>query len=217
MNKTDSRAFTFLWTAMAEQYGKTVSDAAQAMAFAALERCHLDDIRRAISAHVADPERGRWMAKPADLIMHIDGDPESRSLQAWSKVLGAIQTVGPYQTVVFDEPSIMAALEDMGGWIELCNISEDEAPFKRNEFVKRYKGYLNRPALTHLPKLVGISESHNMQHAPKFKTTPVLIGNPQRAMLVLESGSNSGPKAISLTAHLEKMSLNKLTDQSGSD
>jgi hypothetical protein len=212
MNKSDSRAFTLLWTAMAEQYGKTVSDAAQAMAFASLERYSLDDIRRAISAHIADPINGRFIAKPADLVLHIAGDPESRSLLAWSKVEDAIGSVGPYRSVVFDEPSIMAALDDMGGWIELCNIKDDELPFKRNEFVKRYKGYVNRPAVSHPAKLVGISESHNMQHAPKFKTIPVLIGDPDRALLVHQAGSQAGPKAIALSDHLNKMEVKKLTN-----
>lgn len=213
MNKTDLTQFAKLWAGMAEMYGKSVSDAVIAMAFAALSRFDLADIRRAINAHVADPVRGQFLAKPADLILHIDGDPESRSLQSWTKVEQAIGRVGPHQSVVFDEPAVMSAIEDMGGWIALCGLTEQEVPFKRQEFVKRYKGYLTRPPLTHPAKLIGMSEAYNMQHFPKYVEQPVLIGNPQLALEVMNSGGKTQGQITKLEDHMARLSIPQLSEQ----
>lgn len=207
MNKTELTSFGKLWGGMAEMYGKSISDAVIAMAFAALAKYDLADIRRAINAHVADPVRGQYLAKPADLILHLDGDPESRSLQSWTKVEQAIGRVGPHQSVVFDEPAVMKAIEDMGGWISLCGLTEQEVPFKRQEFVKRYKGYLTRPPLTHPAKLIGMSEAYNMQHFPKYVEQPVLIGNPQLALEVMRSGGQAQNNIVSLTDHMARLNL----------
>jgi len=213
MTQNDMAAFAKIWGGMAEMYGKTVSDAVIAMCFNALQRFDLQDVRRAISAHVADPVRGQFIAKPADLILHIDGDPESRSLQAWSLVEDGIFRVGPYQTVVFDEPAVMAAIEDMGGWIDLCKVDEGELPFKRQEFVKRYKGYLTRPPTSHPAKLIGIAEAHNMQHAPSWKDVPRLIGNPERAKLVHQTGSaKSSNCALSFSISTFRAPISNLSD-----
>lgn len=210
MNKTELGKFAELWAGMAEMYGKSVSDAVIAMAYAALEKYDLADIRRAINAHVADPTRGQFLAKPADLILHMDGDPESRALQAWTKAEQAIGRVGPHQDVVFDDIAIMAAIEDMGGWIQLCAVTEPELPFRRQEFVKRYKGYLNRPPQQHAAKLIGIASSENMQRFPNFKSDPVLIGNPQQALLVHQTGGARTGNVISLSALTDKLQLPKV-------
>lgn len=207
MNRTELNQFSKLWAGMAEMYGKTVSDAVIAMAYAALEKYDIADIRRAINAHVADPTRGQFLAKPADLILHIDGDPESRSLQAWTKVEDAIKRVGPHQDVVFDDAAVMVAIEDMGGWIPLCGISDSDLPYKRQEFTKRYKGYLSRPPARHPAKLIGISSASNMQRFPNYKPDPILIGNPQQAMLVHESGGERKDNVVSLSSMMNRLAL----------
>lgn len=216
MQKTEIKQFTQLWSGMAEMYGKSVSDATVAMAFQALEKYELIDIKRAINAHVADPSRGQFLAKPADLIVHIDGDPESRALQAWTKTEQAIGRVGPHQSVVFDDPLVMACIEDMGGWIALCSIFGDEMPFKRTEFAKRYKGYTNKPPVSHPAKLIGIAEHSNMQHFPNYKADPVLIGSPDKALLVHQTGGTKASNIVSLSALLEK-SPQRIEHKSGED
>src|SRR5688572_11242758 len=213
MKRSDLDKFTQLWAGMAEMYGKTVSDAAIAMAFSALEKYDLIDIRRALSAHAVDPVRGQFPAKPADLVLHMDGDPESRSLQAWSNVEKSIGRVGPHQSVVFDDPAVMASIDDMGGWIELCGITDEELPYKRQEFVKRYKGYLNRPPQSHPAKLIGSDEAYNMQHFPDYVSSPILIGNPQLALEVMKTGGEKKTQSIRLDQHLNQMKLLSLPEK----
>lgn len=208
MQKTDFPHFTAVWSATCELYGKQPSDAALGMAFRALYRYDLADVKRALDAHINDPGDGRFMPKPADLVRHIDGDPESRSLQAWSKVENTIERIGSYGTVVFDEPAIMACIEDMGGWIELCKITNDELPFKRNEFTKRYKGYLNRPPERYPSKLIGVTEASNSRtgHMDEIPE-PVLIGDTRQALLVHQSGSNQKKGPVSISHAMAMMKL----------
>ena len=80
----------------------------------------------------------------------------------------------------------MAAIENLGGWIRLCGMKEDELPFRRNEFCKLYKGFLINPPREFPNKLIGVNEGHNQIEFKDSIAPPVLVGNREKAMLVLE-------------------------------
>lgn len=200
MQKSDFEQFRQLWTAVCNLYNREVNDMSVGMAFRALSRFDLPDVRRGLDAHVQDSGNGQFMPKPADIVRHIEGDPDSRALQAWTKVRDAIGRQGPYKSIIFDEPEIMACIEAMGGWQDLCRVTDDELPFKSNEFVKRYRGYLNRPPEGYPRKLVGIAEAQNNANGQKTRDDDiVLIGDTQKAALVYQGGTTfkSGPKRLS--------------------
>jgi len=206
MKQDEYGQFQVLWTRICDVYGKSPSDAAITITFRALAKYPLATIRRALDAHTSDPDGGRFMPKPADLIRHIDGDPQSQSLLAWSKVEKAIRTIGPWQTVVFDDPSVMAAIEEMGGWIDLCRVTDKELPFKRNEFTKRYQGYQLRPPEHYPNRLTGVTEATNARIDASIKTDPILIGDPEKARQVYldAPGKSAGPVRLSdLTSKLQ--------------
>lgn len=188
MIKSEYAQFAAIWTQAYEVYEKKPSDGAIDMAFAALERFDIGDIRRALTAHINDADQGRFTPKPADVVRHIDGDPKSRSLSAWTKVIGAISGCGPWPSVAFDDPIIHVVIEDMGGWIALCEITDKDEPFKRNEFATRYAGYIGRPPETYPAKLIGMSEAHNAGEHAEFVKPPMLIGDAQKALGVIEQG-----------------------------
>lgn len=63
-----------------------------ALYFRALQRFTLDQVRSAFDAHIADPDRGRFVPVPADLIGKIEGngsDGRPSSDEAWSIAWGA--------------------------------------------------------------------------------------------------------------------------------
>lgn len=204
MIQSDIDSFATIWTASCEIYGKQPSDGAITMAFNALMRFDLADIGRALNAHINNPADGRFMPKPADVVRHIEGDPDSRALQAWSKVERAIERTGPYQSIVFDELIIMCCISDMGGWMDLCNVTIDELPFKRNEFTKRYRGYLSTPPDSHPSKLIGITEAGNSTTGHDIPE-PLLIGNTQQALSVHRSGAKQSTGAVSLSQALKAL------------
>jgi Domain of unknown function (DUF6475) len=204
------RSFNKIWKGVIETYGKEPSDMATTVAFSVLKRYDLHDIKRALTHHINDPDQGRFQPKPADIVRQLEGDPESRSLQAWTKVEKAIGSVGPYESVVFDEPEIMRAIQDMGGWIELCKINNDELPFKRNEFVTRYRGFLNGKLDTWPKKLIGIAEAGNsVTGHQKFIKSPRIIGNDEKAALVYQRGASEVKKSIRLDDYLKRIGQDK--------
>lgn len=186
MDQKDYREFTKVWMATFDIYGRVPSDSAVDLAFQALARFGIDEVKKGLTSHINDPENGRFFPKPADVVRNIDGDSDSRALKAWSKVEKAVRSVGSYETVIFDEPAIMASIENLGGWIRLCQMKEDELPFRRNEFVKLYKGFLINPPEQFPNKLIGISEGHNQIEFQDRIAPPVIIGDRDKAMLILE-------------------------------
>jgi hypothetical protein len=80
----------------------------------------LDQVSKAMTAHVTDAERGVYAPKVADLVRVLQGTHTDRAALAWGKVLGAMSAVGAYSDVVFDDPAIHAVIEDLGGWVKTC-------------------------------------------------------------------------------------------------
>lgn len=199
MKGEDFTEFRALWNAVSALYGKEVNDMATGMAFRALSRFELSDIRYGLDRHAADVNDGRFMPKPANIIKHILGDPEANSLMAWSEVEHTLRRVSPYETIVFDTPAKMAAIRDMGGWSQMLQKGEHELPFVAKEFAKRHEHYLNNPPAEWPKKFIGITEASNtMTGHDSFIPEPLLIGNEERAALVYQGGveHKPGPKRL---------------------
>ena len=199
MNISDKRQFEIIWQNAMAMYDKQPSDGALDLAFGALQSLSLEQVRQGLSAHVRDPKDGRFFPKPADIIRHIEGDGDSRALAAWSQVEHAIRTIGPYESVVFDQPQTMRVIQDMGGWIQLCEVTEKELPFKQNEFVKRFMGLLSVPVAAFPAKLIGLTEGTNASEHGDFVPEPKLIGNPRRCLAILERGVERANSVMNLS------------------
>lgn len=192
MSKGSEAAFHELFTGVAELYGQNPSPAVFEIWFNALKRFEIRDIGRAFSVHVQSPDQGRFMPKPADIIRILEGSAKETAFAAWTKVYQAIGRVGSYASVVFDDPIIHRVIRDMGGWVYLCGIAEDEVPFKANDFVARYQGFRSSGEVPDYPRmLVGIVEGENrlngyLDEIPE----PVRIGDPEKARQVYLAGTD---------------------------
>lgn len=143
----------------------------------------LNTIHDALNRHAANPDNGQFLPKPADVIKLIAGGTLDAAMVAWSVVDRAVRSVGPYQTVTFDDPITMAVLRDMGGWIALGQCADEEWPFKAKEFENRYRGYRLRGRVDDVPKkLIGIADAENIP-AGRGETNTVLIGCRQSTQL----------------------------------
>ncbi len=110
MNQVDYNKFFVVWGAAQEVTGGKTTDAAMVIAFKTLEKYDLKAVQQAVMDHIADPERGRFPPKPADIIALIevnnpDGRPEPD--EAWSI---AMTSFDENETVVLND-EIAAALE----------------------------------------------------------------------------------------------------------
>jgi hypothetical protein len=173
-------------------YGRDMSAFAVTVWAMACETFDVEQVSKALSAHLMDPERGQFMPKPADIVRQLQGTNTDRSLIAWGKVLDAMQRVGAYATVCFDDGLIHAAITDMGGWMQLCRGKVDELPFLQKRFCDGYKAYANRGDVVYPAVLLGEHEIANNAKG-YVSASPVLIGNPDKAVRVRQSGV-IGPK-----------------------
>ena len=168
-------------------YGKELSTFAGAVWWQAVAGFDLEQATKAFSSHLMDAERGQFMPKPADIVRQLQGTQTDRSLIAWGKVLDAMKRVGAYQSLAFDDGAIHAAIVDLGGWPAVCRTSTDDLPFLQRRFCDSYRAYVRRGEFPYPAKLIGESEQHNAAKGYSAPP-PLLIGDPNKARLVLESG-----------------------------
>lgn len=206
MLDNERKDFAELLSDVYSAYGKDVSGFVLNAFWESLKRFDFHAVARAFSAHYSNPDNGQFAPKPGDIVRIIDGGSGDRALMAWVKVDKAIRRVGPYQSVVFDDPIIHAVLDDMGGWIALNSTpSEKDLEFRQNEFLKRYRGYLITGRVPdYQPKLIGIADMDNQLRNVRTDK-PVLIGDTKRAMQVLTSGKGTGLKIVKSDQYLQSV------------
>lgn len=191
MTNNDKSEFWALLKGVHEFYKTDVSKFAAQVWWNACQGFSLEQVSKAFSAHLVDPKSGQFLPKPADIVKALSGTHEDRSLLAWGKCFDALQRVGQYSSVVFDDPAIHAVVTDMGGWPKLCQITTDELPFVQKRFCDAHAAY-SRNGEFHYPRmLAGVHDIQNGALGYK-QTKPTLIGSPEKAQAVLENGSATG-------------------------
>ncbi len=153
-------------------------------------------VQKAMQRHATDPEHGQFAPKVADLVRILAGTTTDRASLAWGKVLEAMSAVGAYTDVVFDDPAIHAAAEDMGGWPKMCRTETKELGHFQHRFMQSYRAYTERGQFD-FPKRLGGDRSPDSEYekAGLKLPRPALIGNPERAKQVYQQGGN-GKTAI---------------------
>lgn len=192
MIESEFDEFSGILEVTSEQYGKKLSDGVVMLYWQALQGYDLPAVRDAIGRHLRNTDTGQYMPKIADIMRMMQGSSQDSALSAWSKVDRTLRQVGPYETVVFDDPLIHRVLHDMGGWLALGTKTDDEWPFVAKEFENRYRGFKSRNERVEYPaKLIGLFEASNATDGHKI-AKPMMIGDAQKAQDVLRLGSSGG-------------------------
>ncbi len=187
MRTSDLKTFGALMMGIGALYGKTISRDLSKIYWQTLEIFEMEDVTRAFNAHINNPDFGQFFPKPADIVRLIEGSGETKALSAWTKVEKAIHQVGAYESVVFDDALIHAVLEDMGGWVKLCRMTNEQMPFAALEFQKRYMGFVLKHPNRYPSHLCGIFETENTKNGYAIDT-PLLLGDASKAEEVLKTG-----------------------------
>ena len=204
MKHADKSAFAALVKDTMAFYGRDVSTFALSVWWQACERFEYEQVVSAMTAHAMDPENGQFPPKPADIVRKLHGTHTDRSLVAWGKVLDAIHRVGAYQSVVFDDGAIHAAIEDLGGWPNVCRSNVDEMPFLQRRFCDAHKAYSLRPDHPYPTRLIGESESVNAVGG-RASQAPMLVGDPARAQMVQQQGCEGSKTQITSAADVIRL------------
>jgi len=108
MQRQDFNEFASLVTTTLELYDKTMSEGAISIWWSALEQYPIQVVRSGLSAHVQNPERGRFAPKPADVIAAIHehfARQWAGADEAWSL---ALQASDERNTVIWTEEAAKA-------------------------------------------------------------------------------------------------------------
>lgn len=157
---------------------RDASDEVIEMYYRALKKHEFENVKRAFDEHVADPDAGKFLPKPADIVQRICGDSNKKSLSAWIKAYHAVSAHGSYTSVVFDDPIIHVVVQNMGGWERFCfDMNEKSEKFMKRDFIDFYKVYLSYEKLPETHHLVGRSERENNERGfNNFKRDIKYIG-----------------------------------------
>lgn len=146
---------------------------------AALNSYSFEEIKNAFNRYI-QTERG--MPEPVDILDILRGTAEDLALAALIKVENAMSRHGSYATVVFDDPVIHAVIDELGGWIRCCHVTESEFPWWKREFRERYKHHARYGLPPRLPAtLTGIIDERNLPLG-KQPQKPAVIGDYEKAI-----------------------------------
>lgn len=173
MHDDDVPEFTRLVSDVLAFYRQDTSEFALSVWLQACRPFDLEQVRKAMTAHATDPERGQFAPKPADIVRALHGTSTDRALIAWGLVHGAMSSVGAYQSVDFGDAAIHQAITDMGGWPAVCRTKVDELPFVQRRFCEAFRAYAGR-GCDGPPYLTGEFEGQN-RLAGKAVAPPVRL------------------------------------------
>lgn len=179
MTDTDRDDFADLLQSALGFYGQDVTPFALGVWWQSCQGVSLEQVRKALTRHAMDPDRGHFAPKPADIVRVLQGTHQDRSLVAWGKVMDAMRSEGAYVSVDFGDPATHCAIEDIGGWPQLCRTELDSLGYVQKRFCDAHRAYSSRgEAVRDVPYLVGVHESIN-RAAGKSVAQPVRIGHQQ--------------------------------------
>ncbi len=195
MRESEKGKFLEIFSAVCLAHGKEITKPLIELYWRILCEYNFSDVSDAFERNLKNTENGQFFPKPSDIIREIEGDEDLKAVEAWDKAVKAISQYGSYRTVVFDDPCIHAAIDRLGGWQKFCMHTEKERPFIEKEFSRSYKVYLKAKYFEYSRKLIGYHEQEDSlnPHPKNTGMEPVLIGDKEKAILILEHGEKESP------------------------
>lgn len=177
----------------------------------ACQNFEMEQIEVAMQRHATDAERGQFAPKVADMVRILAGTHTDRAQLAWGKTLEAMSSVGAYRDVVFDDPAIHAAVEDLGGWPKLCRGETKDLSYVQHAFCQAHKAYTGRGDFPYTRLLRGdrSPDSDYVQRGlpvPK----PALVGDVEACRRVWTFGEKTGKVAIDFAGGVERATAKAL-------
>ena len=132
-------AVTFAVTTLAEAFNRTTSEGTFQAYEWGLEGLSASEVEAATSAAL---RQCRFMPSPVELrdLASTGGSTvECRALAAWHEVATAVPRYGRNKTCNFADPLINAAIRRLGGWVRLCDQTEEDFDtWRRRDFIAEY-------------------------------------------------------------------------------
>ena len=215
METTDKKRFVELITGLAQTFITDISLTDIENYWLFLRNYSLADFEKAVVNYCRSPEGHRFMPKPGELIAALEGNALQQAQQAWTKVMNAIRRIGGDKTLVFDDALIHAIIDDMGGWVRLCEMQIKDEPFKQREFEGRYVNYRRNPPTRYPRQLTGRMGAGNLARRYAGDDWPRIVGDEKKALAVFKAGQDiatlSSYKTLPLS-QLKALASSKTTE-----
>ena len=198
MRPIDEPALIELVTQALAYYRQPVSKFTLSVWVSACQAFELSQVRKAMTSHATDPERGQFAPKVADIVRILQGTSTDRAALAWGRVLEAMQAVGAYTDVVFEDSATHAVIEDLGGWPKVCRTELKDLSYLQHRFTEAHRAYTHRGTFEYPRRLMG-DRSPDSEYAKKGlpPPKPALVGDPSAAKHVYLAGNKAGKTSIS--------------------
>ena len=135
-----SKRVLWLLTALCEAFDKTLTEQLHRIYVIALENIEEQALEQCLPSLL---KSRKWMPKPSE-IREACGAQTSidRPTLSWQAVRQAITTIGAYDSVDFDDPTINACLRSMGGWEQVTEWASDDIHWRERDFLRNYAALL---------------------------------------------------------------------------
>jgi hypothetical protein len=211
MKSSEKSEFAKLITDVLGYYRQDASSFTLSLWWQACQGFEMEQVSKALSGHAMDAERGVYAPKVADVVRVLAGTMTDRAALAWGKVLGAMSAVGAYSDVVFDDPAIHAAIEDLGGWVKVCRGKTAELGYLQHQFCQLHKAYTGQGKFAYQRRLMG-------ERSPDSDFTvrglplprPAIVGDRAAALAVYRAGSQSAKTSITFSGDIDVQNLLKM-------
>lgn len=143
----------------------------------------------------------KFFPKPAELLELIEGIPNDKAWEAWETLLGAIARIGPWKSVEFRDSRISRVVDVLGGWLKVCEWTEDELKWRRDEFMGAYKAMRDGGAVRALPGITHLENARSgyLENIPD----PILVDGPPKQLV----HGKPIPPALLIEAQQETMGI----------
>lgn len=197
MQPSEKKDFALLIAGVYAYHRQPCSDALIGMYWRGCQRWDFDQVQVAVERLTYDAEAGKFPPKIGDLTRVLEGTHSDRAQLAWGKALEAMSSVGAYTDVVFDDPAIHAAIEDLGGWPKVCRTETKELSYLQHRFCESHKAYTGRGTFEYPRRLAGDrSPDYEYEKKGLKPPRPALIGDEDRCKAVYQGGNAAGKTAI---------------------
>ena len=208
MKPSEKTAFASLITDVLAYYRQDASRFTLDLWWQACQSFEMEQVSKALSTHAMDPERGVYPPKVADVVRVLAGTTTDRAALAWGKVLGAMSAVGAYSDVVFDDPAIHAAIEDLGGWVKVCRGELAELSYLQHRFCQAHKAYTGQGQFEYQRRLIGdrAPDDDFIRHGLPLPR-PAVVGDRATALQVYRGGSQAAKTTITFSQDVNVQNL----------
>ena len=135
MSTQSELKFAQIMHVVCEYYGQTKTKEVLKIYWSILQFYDVEKIKEAIGSHLADPEDGRFFPKAAHILKKLQFSDKKYIEDAWEVIISHVSGDGRYSRHNYSK-DIGQAIQDLGGWGELCRSLRTELPFLFKKFSK---------------------------------------------------------------------------------